>query len=270
MAERVLEDGLHLDVPFGEYFKLNRLNWSSLKKLRKTPRHLKWERDHGSRDRPFLTVGRAVHCRVLTPERAGEEVATWSGGSRRGKAFEAWKAALPDSITTIVLESEMEDVLGMSDAILGHETASVLLEDATPEVTMLWTDQHGNACKGRVDGLCDGHMLPFDIKTTSQIDPLLLGRQFADLDYLGQGEFYAQGLFACGWDQRHPMVYICVESSPPYSVRLVTGSEDDRFYYRGVIDEWSEAYAKCLATDAWPSYSPDITLVELPPWSRRK
>ena len=77
---------------FDEYRSIKAVNFSTLKLIRKSPKHYKWNIDHGSEDTTGRSLGRATHCLVLTPELFNEEFSIYDGKVRKGKLWDKFEA----------------------------------------------------------------------------------------------------------------------------------------------------------------------------------
>src|SRR4029077_6500729 len=74
-----------------EYDRLDRVNWSSLKLMARSPAHYRQALIEPPADTDEKALGRAIHLSVFEPERVRQLVAVWDGGSRRGKDWERFK-----------------------------------------------------------------------------------------------------------------------------------------------------------------------------------
>ena len=73
--------GFFSRLPAEEYFALPGISISRLKELRRSPQHFQYALTHPKVSKA-LTLGSAVHCAILEPERFDAQYAVWD--SRTG------------------------------------------------------------------------------------------------------------------------------------------------------------------------------------------
>src|SRR5689334_13632573 len=73
-------------MTFEDYRKIDAVNASSLKEMRKSPKHYLHRLKNPIDDTPRLGLGRATHTAVFEPDRLLLDYAVWEG-DRRGKAY---------------------------------------------------------------------------------------------------------------------------------------------------------------------------------------
>lgn len=239
-------------LPFAEYCARDSVHFSTLKEMDRSPLHYRRAVDHGRADTTALRMGRVTHSLILTPEVA--DVAVWSGGQRRGKAWEAFKAERADA--TIVTESEIANARAMRAAVERHPVARRLLAGGDAEVTVEWVDERTLLpCRARVDYLHElGSVV--EVKTTKAAHPLAFSRASARYLYHAQLAFYVDGLRACGVDVAYVRV-IAIESAPPHDVCVYTVGEEVLDVGRRKVDGWLARVAECTASGRWPGAGGD-------------
>jgi len=256
--------------------RADRVNWSTLKHITKSPRHYLHHLAHPREDSDALLRGRALHCAVYEPaqqfdsryvvqprfNRAMLDATAVGKGYAGGKeAAAAWDAenAGRDVITTDMYA----DVIGMARALWADPTAAHMLDGARGEVPIEWTDAAtGIECKGRVDHL-NGCLA--DLKSTR--DVAWFERDAARLLYHGQLAWYYDGCLAAGYTFAESPCLIAVESAAPYDVLVVSFDDDDleagRRVYRSALDRLAE----CRASGTWPGIGGGVARrVKLPAW----
>lgn len=255
--------------------RADRVNWSTLKLITKSPRHYLHGLAHPREDTDALLRGRALHCAVYEPaqfdsryvvqprfNRAMLDATAIGKGYAGGKeAAAAWDAA---NVGRDVLTSDMHaDVLGMARALWADPIVARLLDGARGEVPIEWTDPvTGIECKGRVDHL---HGCVADLKSTR--DAAWFERDAARLLYHAQLAWYHDGCVAAGHTFTAPPCLIAVESAAPYDVLVVWFDADDieagRRVYRAALDR----LAQCRASGTWPGVAGgEARRVRLPAW----
>src|SRR5690348_16033746 len=152
-------------LQFADYSKVQAVNWSTLKELRRSPRHYRYRLDNERDDSPRLALGRAAHTAIFEPDRFMVEYACFKGERRAGKTWEAFKAAHESE--TILKLPEYQLCLAMRDAVRAHPVAARYLASGRAEQTVTWTDPKTQIpCKARLDWIADEAGAVVDLKTT--------------------------------------------------------------------------------------------------------
>lgn len=250
-------------MTFDDYRALDAVNWSTLKEMRRSPRHYRHREQSPREDTPRLGLGRATHTAVFEPDRFLLDYAVWEG-DRRGKAYAAFCEQHPSQ--TILKTAEYETCLAMRDAVRSHPIAGPLLTPpGEAEKVLTWIDAAtGLPCKGRIDWWRPG--LLCDLKTTATLDARMFAGTVYRMGYHGQAAFYRAGLAANGLDAP-PMRIIAVEASAPHDVAVFL--LDDDAHWRGEV-EVAELLARVAAgrfSNQWPGAYPEEAALSLPAWS---
>jgi hypothetical protein len=270
---RPTENGIYTEVTREDYERLaNRVNWSTLKYLKRSPAHYRaftLERERADTD--ALRLGRASHVATLEPERFLATHAIWDGGRRFGKDWD--KFVSQNSGLEILTESQYQDAKAIADAVRNDVHAGPLIRQGSAEVTMLWThSQAANGvpgfeipCKGRLDfGARAGAIV--DLKTCRDASPDGFGRAAFQLDYLGQAAFYVDGHAIAGSGEHLPYFIIAVEKEEPHVVQVYTVPERlldmGRQVYRSLLARLWE----CRQRSEWPGYGNGPMELQLPRW----
>ena len=248
-------------MTFEEYSKVQGVNWSTLKAMKKSPLHYKHAVEHPREDTTRLALGRATHTAILEPDRFLLEYACFKGPIRRGKKWDAFKEA--HATETILKQDEYALCLAMRDAVRGHLPAMKYLCAGKSEAPIVWTDEStGLPCKGRVDWLCDAIV---DIKTTNDVDPQRFASLSARMLYYCQAAFYQEGVKrATG--QTLPVVLLAVEKDPPHDVAVYVVDEDAIFAGWEVCAELLARVKQCRESGRWPGRYEEEQVLRLPAW----
>src|SRR5690606_40852932 len=114
-----MESGLYPNLSRLEYDAMrDRLNWSRLKHIGRSPAHFRHALDAEDKDTPARAFGRLAHLAVLEPERVTESVAVWTGGRRAGKEWEAFKADA--GAKEIVTDADLTRAAEIAAAVRTH------------------------------------------------------------------------------------------------------------------------------------------------------
>ena len=240
------------------------LNFSTLKFAATSALHYQHARDNASKETKALRLGSLNHALILSDmdpvdlaQAHGVEV--WAA-HRRGKQWQAFKAAHPDAL--IVTLPELTTALEMRRAVRRHRAAREALEGLTFERALTWTHPSGARLKGRVDGLAEGRGV--ELKTTLHI--AAFAREAARRLYHAQAGLYAHGVEAVTgvfpvWD------FVVVENVPPHDVAVRYMDEDDLVRGYRLCEEWIRCVQSATERGVWDGVAPERTKLVLPDWT---
>lgn len=171
-----------------------------------------------------------------------------------------------------LLRKDHERLCELVDTVRGQVVEmdvmpSVLAEFGRPERTLIWQEPNGVWCRARPDWLhADGRMID-DVKTTSALaNPQAWARkQLWAYGYDVQAAFYRRGHRALTGVTPDWRFVVC-ESNPPYAVSVVGLSEWALDLADRKVERAIELWGRSLATDDWPGYSRQVTIVDPPAW----
>jgi exodeoxyribonuclease VIII len=265
--QRFNSPGLTYGMLFDDYLKLPGMSASQLKVLARSPLAFRWAQDHPDHtSSPSQALGTAAHMAILEPKRMLTDCILWDGGTRRGKAWDEFKAAYAGR--QILTQDEFRDVQGMHDAVRGFAPAARYLEDGHAEVTMRWAGPGGREMRGRIDWLTRINGVPVivDLKTCRDATPRAFGAQAFRLGYHIQFAIYADGFRALTGED--PLVVVlAVENGEPWEPAVFRVPEE-------VLDRGREDYLElldvldeCERTGTWPPAADDELDLALPAWA---
>jgi len=265
-----ISDGIHAAFRREEYDRIERVNFSTLKWMAKSPAHYREVLVNPAPDTDPKKVGRVVHLAAFEPERFRSRIAVWDGGTRRGKDWDAFKERNEAEGRELLTENEYERCMAIQRAVRADATAMNYLQNGSGEVSLLWAapvNETGEEipCKGRID--FDSQTALVDLKTTKDASREGFGRQVVALNYHSQFAWYSDGYFkACG--VRKPYVIVAVENEAPYDVVVYRVPEIALRLGRERYDRWLDQLAFCRRHNTWPGYSGGVELeLELPKWA---
>ena len=248
-------------MTFDEYLALDRVNWTLLKEMRRSPLQFDFRRHNPREDTKRLAGGRATHTAILEPDRFLLDYALWTGDRRAGKEWDKFCAAHPGR--TILKADDYASALGQRDAVRAHPAASALLRVGRPEETILWTDEEtGLDCKARLDWLGEALV---DVKTTVDVDASRFGALAYRYGYHMQIAFYLRGLRARGMEV--PAKIIAVETAEPYEVAVFALDDDAIWAGDEEVGELLRRVSQCRTAQAWPVRYPAEEPLRLPSWA---
>jgi hypothetical protein len=190
-----------------------------------------------------------------------------SNGSRRGKAYDEWKAKAEARGTIDCNAEEGWQLEMMLKHLLENQAAKQLVESTTETQVSVFFELNGQRCKVRPDGCTP--TLWWDLKTTSATWDKL-HRSVADFGYAEQEWLYVQGAIAVGMPHfRMPFVF--VQTMAPYACKVFTLPVD-------VVEEAGLRMTRVMEevrlrreTGVYePADAGEITDLFIPPYARRQ
>lgn len=254
---------------FNEYRAAPGVNWTSLKHLRESPlkyRHMLTGPDKDTAER---ALGRAVHARVFEPAIWERDFIIYDQPKSKGEGSRtAWKAFQAEHTDkTILAPDDIEDIMGMSNAVRTHPIVAPYLDGGVFEQSVAWDDpETGLPCKARMDFNNESMGALIDLKTSTTIDQFRFGRIAARLGYHCQMAHYRNGVeYGLGWLPQETLI-IAVESSAPYEVAIFTLDEDVLYAGGEEVRTLLQRLKEYREADIWPSRYPTKTPLMLPAW----
>jgi hypothetical protein len=146
------EYGFFDNMPFEEYRKIDAVNYSSLKHMKRSPLAYRYFMDHPTQPSPQMILGNHTHRMILEPETVGD-FALWGEvegqNVRRGKVWDAFQAECALSHKEVITKDERTAMVGISTAVRKSPLAMRFLDGFRSEVTMVWRDKRFDRdCKG--------------------------------------------------------------------------------------------------------------------------
>lgn len=251
-------------VDWRAYEKIEAVNFSTLKDLRRSAAHYRHSLLHPREDTDAMRMGRCIHAATLEPDRFQSRCALWTGLKRAGKKWE--KFCDDNGGREILRKAEWDQCLAVQRAVRSHPAAADLLKSGRAEVTIEWADSEtGIKCKARIDYLADAIS---DLKTCKDASPVTFGRTAWRLAYHTQAAWYQEAVRAAT-GRLLPFSFIAAEVEEPHVVQVYNVPEHvldiGREEFRGLL----RALAAYRERDQWPGYSDDGAALELslPRWA---
>lgn len=230
--------------------------------------HPRLNPDYKREDEQRFDVGKVAHQVLL--EGAGAVSVVPAADWRTSQAREAREWARDNKLTPL-LEKDWERVQEMVTTIRVQvaelDVEPVPFTAGRPEVTLVWHEPNGVACRARVDWLHDRNEHISDLKTTrASANPEAWCRSTlwsigADI----QVAAYTRAVEALT-GVRPELRYVVVECEPPYALSVVSLSP--AALALGVA-KWERAvqlWGECLASGEWPGYPSAVAYAEVPGW----
>jgi len=268
----IIKPGFFPDLPEAEYHSIPALSRSTLVRLARSPAHSRVP----VYETPAMTMGTALHCAVLEPERYAREYVMPPNGLRlTTKEGKAWKLEQGDNTvlprggrgTTTVGGVDIE---GMVKAIRQHEEASILLAHGVAEISAF--AEHPDykfLMKCRCDFLTDGGPNVIELKTTTDVRLKPFAKKIADMHY-HYHVFYLDILTLLTNIKHENLIFVCCETKEPWGVAVYQADDEMLEIARDEIDQLLPSYERCLSSDKWPAYQDKLQPIKLPHWAKPK
>lgn len=260
-----------------EYDKIDAVNWSVLRHIKKSPAHMRLERDHPQPPTAAMVFGSAVHCAVLEPERFMTEYAPAPAGVGRRKIADRQEWAKVEKANPgaeVLKASDWDTIKRIQDSLAAHPTASMFLSGpGRNEVGMVWLDTEYNLwCKAIVDRVTQvpeyGPVI-VDLKTAESAAEWSFAKSAAEYQYAGQSVYYKRGAnFLAPLSRR--FIFIVAEKVPPYGVCCYELEMDDEDEANRKLHRYLARYNECKVSDRWPAYLPGVHPLRLPAWASKE
>jgi|APGre2960657404_1045060.scaffolds.fasta_scaffold01550_8 exodeoxyribonuclease VIII len=258
------------ELPDTIYHSLPLMSASRLRILeRSTSLHLAHSMANPS-DSPALAVGRALHCKVLTPSLYLRDFVVAPQVDRRTKEGKAtWESFIATAGNRTVLTTEQaEEVSAMAASIEQHPDAKMIVSGlaGTPEVS-LFAEIAGVKAKSRFDRLVEvgDERIIVDVKTTSgSASQSEFEKTIWNFGYGIQSAFYLEMARACGVPAQH-FVFVVVEKTAPYAVAVYRFNDAIASAFRPRMLELVSQY-KTFVEEGPKGYE-GVTEIGIPAWA---
>lgn len=239
------------------------VRFSRLNHVGRSAAHYKHAIDHERPDSPAMRLGRAAHLRTLGAWPDGEDGETIVyPGTRRGKAWEAFRDEHPDA--DIVTAGEWDTAGVIASAVLLDELASSVMRGGVLEQRIDW-EIAGRVCTSRPD--CVGPAGLVDLKTCRDASVAGFQRQAWRMGYHAQLDFYAEAVRHATGRRPENVYLVAVEVTPPHVVTVHRLSDETLRIGGAMWRTWWEALRAAELANHWPGYSERIEPFEPPAWA---
>jgi exodeoxyribonuclease VIII len=240
------------------YDRIDGLNWSTLKLMENTPARARHLFDHPEeiRDKAAYVSGRAVHCKILEPDRFDDEyVYLPDFGDGRTKAAKQakseWLLSVPDG-AQIISEADFRMAERCSDYVHNDKDLRSILSGGEYEKAVTW-EIDGVKCKGRIDFLKNRVV---DLKLTRHDSVDAIMRDAEKYNYHGQVAWYHDGCVRAGLISGEVLpllVFIHASHGSSFVDKLVLDMingtyEDGKRKYQKYLSR----YMACTEAGWWP------------------
>lgn len=249
------------------------VHFSDLKQLAKSPAHYAYrcKNPHTEQTRAML-IGSAVNSIVLgrSPRRP---VTVYPGEARRGKEWALFAESHKGH--EILTVPEWNEAVPIGDAvnadpvareILGLEKyGSEVVEKGTVryEVPLTWTDNGIPCATTGIDIVGPGYLA--DLKVVHNAEPEYLQKHALRMGWHAQLVWYAGGMPTVA-HRTGALHLLCVESSPPHPVTVLTLSPEVIEAGEKCVRAWMERLKVCAESGVYPGYVQSPVTWALPEW----
>lgn len=254
------------NMPADIYHAHDSISNSGLKLVSRSPAHFKYQpiREPGRN----MVLGSALHMACLEPD-LYDYVHT-NETDRRTKKYKEF-AYIYGGDKVLTLEESMK-IEGIQKSLHSNKTAMHYLSmPGNNELSGFVADpESGVICRHRFDRLTDCGT-GIDLKTTIDARQDAFSRAILNYGYHQQAAFYSDQYEWITGDKLQDFIFIAIESSAPYAVKVYhldeVSLEIGRADYRKALN----TYAQCKINDAWPAYeSNEVEEISVPQWALNK
>lgn len=222
---------------------------------------------------PAMEFGSAVHAAVLEPEVFAAEYAKAPDLPKTTKAGkEAWAAAAQPGIK-LLKSDEWSQIQSIEAALSAHPMASKVLQSpGRSEASFFAIDPATDLeIKCRPDHLTDSGWV-IDLKTTQDASLAGFGKSIANFRYHVQAAHYLTVLELATGIRPKGFIFVAVEKTYPFAIQVFKCSDDliaqGTRTARANLEALRTALSTFPLTTPWPSYSNQMTEINLPIWAR--
>lgn len=226
------------------------LRFSRLRHMAASALHY-WQSVQDNKDDTIaMRFGRGVHALVL-----GTPVIRWTGKTRQGKAWEAFKALHADK--EILSTKEWDRAHGIYEAIKRHPIANdVLFNSTVLEETIEW-ELNGRKCTSRPDARRETDLL-VDLKTTRCAEPRKFERDAMYRGYHAQFSFYARAIAERFGAFPKRSLCVAVEPVKPFPITVLELTPGALLEGEKAWRLWFERAMACEQSNYYPAYTETI------------
>lgn len=175
-------------------------------------------------------------------------------------------------------ESVQAMVAAAREQIAAYPVDPPLLSDGRPELTLVWDDPAGVACRARLDWLRDDYRAIDDLKTAHDANPeKWTSRAMFDNGYDVQAAFYLRGVvhhmrhdLGLVVDRLPEFRFVVVEKTPPYTVTVASLAPSAWFLAERKVDYALNVWRRSVESGEWPGYERRVAYAEVPAWEEQR
>jgi hypothetical protein len=257
---------IQFNLPATDYRAMEGISKSALDDFAICPAYYHAKRTSLIADKPTAAMqyGTLLHSLVLDG-RADFHIKP-DGMTFASKDGKAWRENHLDK--PIVSQTEADELMATSSAILKHPHAAPLFGSGKSEVSLFGVHREtGLPIKGRADWLGNNHIV--DIKTTADASNRGLSQSINSFRYHVQAAMYLTLAQQNGLDV-DSFIFVAIERGefPLINVRKLSPEAVERG--QQILDKQLLDLSNCIKSQVWPDYSGDTTKpgeIDLPPYA---
>lgn len=260
---------MNTKMSYAEYDALPGVRASDLLRMRKSPLHYRNKPDDA--DTPNRGMLRAIHSRVLEPEKFESEYALYDG-VRRGREFESFVSKHQGM--TILNRREWETSSDVASHVLRHPVAGPLFTGkGESELTLQWRCEGTNLpCKARIDRFVydtkANHPIIVELKSYGSTIENVVANNIVRFGAHIQLAHYMEVVMHATDQPIYPrLMIVSCETSSPFDVAVFELADDSVDLGMKVREQLMDRLAQCLRENKWPGRHEEIKALSLPGWA---
>jgi len=269
----VVVPGLHDYINNDDYHRGPGISKSQLCILaEKTPQHFIHEKNHPREPSKSMTIGSALHCLVLEPEKFEKEYIIRPNFSGKGSVKQKQDFAIMCEIQNLTPLSgeDHNKIVCMRDSLMKHPVFKRLVEAGRPEVSGYWIDKiTGELLRIRPDFLPDGMNVCLDLKTAKGAAFTEFSKDAAKYHYHVSHAMYCDGLYQITGEY-YGFLFAVVESEPPFCTVLYELDHPARALGHTIYRRLLDKYIRAKDDNFKQGYPEDIRILDLPAWAKHQ
>lgn len=263
-----METGIRYDMPELEYRKLDALNASTLKQMRRSALHAWQALSQPTPSTAAMQLGTAVHLALLEPGRYAVEHVIGPSNDRRTKAWKEWAEAEARPLKLSPDEAVTVERIRESFEVPESRTAYDLIRRCRgrSEATAIWPDPEiGVLCKARADRVCVYEDAPVlvELKTARDASPQGFRSAVRQYGYDLAAAWYLRGFRLVGTKEPRALYFVAVETEPPYAIATYVLPELHLESAEAECLVYGQQFAEAKRSGFWPGYEDAIVPLEL-------
>ena len=219
-----------------------------------------------------MDFGSGAHAIALGK---GADIVTVEADDWKTKAAREARDAIREQGKTPMLQREKDEADVVVTALrmrLKEFSLDEKFNAARSEVVLLWDEGPHCSCRVMADKLfideATGSAHFFDVKFTEDANPEWLPRQFDNMGYALQDQWYIHGLEQVfpRLSGRITFTFLLQETSYPYVMVPVRLGGEFRTVNISKVMRAIKKWSQCMENNRWPGYTKEILELEAPPW----
>jgi len=242
-----------------EYYRsIDAINVSSLKELRKSPKHYWLALNKPQVRVPAFDFGNAFHWSILEPKKFNSDVVVKPKFSGTGSRAEGKRWEEDHKGKVIITAGEHSNIKAMAEVVKNHPRFKELMSmEHKIEQTLLWRDPITQQnCKAKLDLIVrnpDGTYTAVDLKSTLDACYSAFKQSVAAYGYFVQAAYYYDGLTRTSGPVKH-FEFLAVEKANPHGVGSYVCSEQMIEFGRNIYNSLLKKVLTIKRTKEYSDY----------------